>query len=52
MMPHITGYDIMMIEKTKEWLYLGEDDEYHLKENAPDDIKKHYELMKKKYNMI
>lgn len=49
MMPHVTEYDKKMIYKTKEWLYVGDDGLHHLKEDAPDEIRKHYEKMRELY---
>ena len=49
MMPHITEYDKKMMDETKKWLYVGDDGLHHLKEDAPDEIKQHYEKMVKIY---
>lgn len=42
MIPILTEHDKNMIEKTDKWLYLGDDGVYHLKENAPNEIKSNY----------
>ncbi|MGN0480342.1 MAG: hypothetical protein ACI4EV_02090 [Lachnospiraceae bacterium] len=49
MMPIFSEYDKRMIEKTKDWMYLDKDGRFHLREDAPDDVKKHCKRMEKLY---
>lgn len=45
----VSDYDKKMMAKTQKWLYIGEDGWSHLKEDAPIEIKKHHEKMRKLY---
>ena len=51
-MPIITEYDINMMDEAARWMYIGDDEKYHLREDAPIEVKKHHEKMKKIYSMF
>lgn len=45
---YVTKEDIEMLDKAYEWKYMGDDGCMHLREDAPAEIKAHFEKMKKK----
>ena len=52
MTPIITEHDRKMMDEAAKWMYIGADDKYHLREDAPIEVKKHHERMKKIYGMF
>lgn len=50
MIREITEYEKEMDKKCWEWYYMDDNGVYHLKDDAPDDVKKYHEQMKKEYN--
>lgn len=52
MMPIITKRDRDMIKATKQWLYVDDKGVFHLKRDAPTEIKKHYDKMRKLYQEL
>ena len=51
-MIHVTKEDVRMTEATEKWEYVAEDGYIHLREDAPPEIKKHNEKMRKKYDAL
>ena len=52
MMPHITEQEKKMMEEIDKWLCLGDDGWYHLKEDAPIEIKINHEKIKQLYKEL
>lgn len=49
-MREITEYDLEMSEKMKQWVVCDDKGVLHLREDAPNDVKKYYDKLKKEYN--
>ena len=49
MMPHITKHDREMMKNTDKWMYMDVEGVYHLRDDAPEEIKKHHKKMKEIY---
>lgn len=52
MMVHITEKDIKLAEEAAKWYDIDENGEEHLREDAPEKIKKHHEHMIKIYSSL
>lgn len=52
MMVELSDYDRKMIEETEKWLYFGKDDLFHLKNDTPQEIRKHFKKMQELYSMF
>ena len=53
MMRLITEYDLKMSKELDKWSVYPEDDtDIYLREDAPEEVKKYYEKLRKEYSMF
>lgn len=53
MMRLITEYDVKMTKELAKWSVYPEDDtDIYLREDAPEEVKKYYEKLRREYSMF